>query len=58
MSVILISEGDHCHEFGNVPKEVSKGIISILEECANPDTAIISAEGTWKYTFEEDKKCH
>lgn len=42
---ISISDGKICHDFYKVPSKVAKAIITLLEECGNNETEIITAEG-------------
>lgn len=41
---IIISNGKTSHDFYNVPTKVAKAVIALLEECANDETEIITAE--------------
>ena len=41
---ISISNGKTSHDFYNVPTKVAKAIITLLEECGNSETEIITAE--------------
>lgn len=41
---IDISTGTKHYDFYNVPDKVGKAIISLLQECENDDSKIISAE--------------
>lgn len=41
---ISISDGKRCHDFYNVPTKVAKAVITLLEECGNEETEIITAE--------------
>lgn len=41
---ISISNGKTSHDFYNVPPKVAKAVITLLEECGNDETEIITAE--------------
>lgn len=41
---ISISNGKISHDFYNVPTKVAKAVITLLEECGNDETEIITAE--------------
>jgi hypothetical protein len=41
---ISISNGKTSHDFYNVPQKVAKAVITLLEECGNAETEIITAE--------------
>lgn len=41
---ISISNGKTSHDFYNVPPNVAKAVITLLEECGNDETEIITAE--------------
>lgn len=41
---ISISNGKTSHDFYNVPTKVAKAVITLLEECGNDETEIITAE--------------
>ena len=43
MGTINISISDTDYEFYNVPQKVAKAIITILQECENDDSDIVSA---------------
>ena len=41
---ISISNEKTSHDFYNVPSKVAKAVITLLEECGNDETEIITAE--------------
>lgn len=41
---ITISNGKTNHDFYNVPTKVAKAVITLLEECGNSETEIVTAE--------------
>lgn len=42
--VISISNEKTSHDYYNVPNKVAKAIITLLEECGNSETKIVTAE--------------
>lgn len=45
---ISISNGKISHDFYNVPPKVAKAVITLLEECGNDETEIVTAESEEK----------
>ena len=41
---ISISNGKTSHDFYDVPQKVAKAVITLLEECGNGETEIVTAE--------------
>lgn len=41
---IIISDGKTNHEYYNVSDKVAKAVITLLNECGNDDTVIVTAE--------------
>lgn len=41
---IIISDGQKNHEYYDVPAKVAKAVITLLNECGNDETEIITAE--------------
>ena len=44
MTVHIVSDDGKSHDFYDVPTKVAKAVITLLEECANIETEMISAE--------------
>ena len=42
--IITISDKAIKHEYYNVPNKVAKAIITLLDECGNVETEIVTAE--------------
>lgn len=40
---IDISDGKTCYEFDNIPEQLAKAIITLLNECANDETEIVAS---------------
>ena len=42
--IITISDGIKSHDYYDVPNKVAKALITLLDECGNQETQIITAE--------------
>lgn len=53
----LLPEKKIVHEYHNVPKKLANAVITLLDECANTETDICSAEREETYNTNVPIKC-